>query len=119
MNQKADPRHILGLQNEYRVLHQCLKSNFEIIKIRSQIKGVECDLLIKTPKNEIWWIEVKSIFSGSIYPQGISNYQIRRIRQSLNWLMCDLSPQVIRGHLVTVGNNQVTWHFDYFANNNL
>lgn len=115
----SDYRYRLGLYNEQRIVSQCLKSKFEIICQRTKIKGVECDLLIKTPKQEFWWIEVKSVFPNTLYPHGISNLQIRRIRRSLNWLMCDLSPKMVRGHLVTVSNQQIQWHFDFFIHAHL
>lgn len=102
-----------GQQDERRALQFLEGKGFNFLAANQRVHRVEIDLIVRSPKDEICLIEVKSLQSEAYVERRVTPAQMRRIRFVLRALLeRNLSA---RAHLVFVGKVQIEFVEDFFV----
>jgi len=107
---------VIGNQTELCIQEFCKNHGIKILAQNYKLRGVECDLIVKSPNEEIWLIEVKTLNHDSYLERRVSPAQRERIRKALSNLILMYPKHTVRAHLVTVTKNQIIkWYYDFFV----
>jgi Holliday junction resolvase-like predicted endonuclease len=103
-----------GQEAEFFVQKICREKNLSILAQNIKIRGIECDLIVETPDQELWLLEVKTLNNFSYLEYRVSELQRKRLLIALESLINRYPQQKVRAHLVTLdAKNKATWHFDF------
>lgn len=104
-----------GKSLELQVLESALNQGHSLLASNIKVCGVQLDLIVRSNQNEIWVIEVKSLSHSGFFSTRVKPAQSLRIRRALEYLIYKYAPSPVRGHLVTVQDGNMVWHYDYFT----
>lgn len=106
---------LIGDQTEHWIHEYCKNHGLHILARNYKLRGIECDLIIKSPNQEIWLLEVKTLKYNCYLERRVSPSQIQRIRAALGYLILMYPNHTVRAHLVTVSKDQtIQWYYDFF-----
>lgn len=86
--------HAQGLWCENQVLTYFRKKSFRILKSRWRTPYAEIDLIVESPKNEIWILEIKSLSHFDFLDVRVSWKQKQRLKRAHLFVQSKTSKRV-------------------------